>query len=248
MGRILTREEWSRRRRRNRRILIVIITLLALCILAMTVFLITKTVQRGRISKSGLLHDLKDELLGNNREGVQAIDKLLSNGAEIKASYLTPNEYSRPQTPLKDINSLVIHYTANPGTSAENNRSYFEGLARKQTTYASSHYIIGLEGEVLQCIPLNEVAFASNHRNNDSISIECCHEDETGKFNEATYSTLVALTAALCMEFNLGEEDIIRHYDVTEKLCPLYYVENEEEWLQFRKDVMKQIEEIEEKE
>jgi N-acetylmuramoyl-L-alanine amidase CwlA len=40
------------------------------------------------------------------------------------------------------------------------------------------------------------------------------------------------------VEFGLEEEDIIRHYDVTGKLCPLYYVEHEEEWLQFRRDVM----------
>lgn len=246
MRRILTREEWSRRRRRNRILLILVLAVLTLFILTMTAFIIYRTIKRGSISEGGIIHDIKDDLLGSNREGIPAIEELLSNGVKISGNYLTPNEYSRPQTMLKDINSIVIHYTANPGTSAENNRSYFEGLATKHTTYASSHYIVGLEGEVLQCVPLNEVAFASNDRNNDSLSIECCHEDETGKFNETTYSSLVSLTAALCVQFNLGEEDIIRHYDVTGKLCPLYYVEHEEEWFQFRKEVMVKVEEIKE--
>ena len=42
---------------------------------------------------------------------------------------------------------------------------------------------------------------------------------------------MVELTAWLCREFRLDpEEDVIRHYDVTGKLCPLYYVEHPEEW------------------
>ncbi len=244
MRRILTREEWSRRRRRNKIILIFIIAILTLAILVMTVLITYRVVQRDNISNQGLIHDIKDDFLGSNWDGIAAIEGQLSNGVEISSEYLTPNEYSRPKTPLKDINSIVIHYTANPGTTAANNRSYFEGLAKKHTTYASSHYIIGLEGEIIQCIPLNEIAFASNNRNDDTLSIECCHEDETGRFNEATYASLVSLTAALCIEFDLGEEDIIRHYDVTEKLCPLYYVEHEDEWYEFRKEVMVKVEEL----
>jgi N-acetylmuramoyl-L-alanine amidase len=222
MRKILTREEWRKRRHRKRVVLIALSFLLLVVIIALTAIIILEVVNRR----------------GNTVEGKEAIDKALSNGVVIEENYLTPNDYSRPQTPLKKVNAIVIHYTANPGTSAANNRSYFEGLARKKTTYASSHYIIGLEGEVLQCVPLNEISFASNDRNADTISIENCHEDETGKFNEATYQSLVALTASLCVEFGLKEEDIIRHYDVTGKLCPLYYVENEEEWLQFRREVM----------
>lgn len=244
MRRILTKDEWRKRRQREKTVLIIVNLILTLAILVLALFIVYKVIHGDKPSDRGLIHDITDELLGSNQTGITAIDEVLSNGVEIDQALLTPNEYSRPQTPLKDIKSIVVHYTANPGTTAKNNRSYFNGLAKKHTTYASSHYIIGLEGEVIQCVPLNEIAFASNNRNNDSLSIECCHEDETGKFNSTTYSSLVALTAALCNEFNLGEEDIIRHYDVTKKRCPLYYVENEEEWYQFRKEVMSKVEEI----
>lgn len=172
----------------------------------------------------------------------ETITGTLSNGEVVKVDYLTPNRYSRPGTELKQINAVVVHYTANPGTSAKNNRSYFEGLKTKGTTYASSHYIIGLEGEVLQIIPLTEEAYASNDRNGDTIAIECCHPDETGEFNEQTYASLVSLTAALCVEFDLGEEDVIRHYDVTGKPCPLYYVEHEDAWEVFKADVADEVE------
>ncbi len=172
---------------------------------------------------------------------IPTINETLSNGTVIKVDYLNPNPYSRPQISLKKVKGIVIHYTANPGTSAKANRSYFQGLAKKKAVKASSHYIVGLEGEVIQCIPLTEIAYASNERNYDTISIESCHPDETGKLNDNTYESLVTLAAHLCIEFGLDEEDVIRHYDVTQKMCPKYYVENEDAWLQLKADVKEEI-------
>jgi N-acetylmuramoyl-L-alanine amidase CwlA len=174
----------------------------------------------------------------------ETISSSYLNGLSIKADYLTPNEYSRPQTRLKKVNAIVIHYTANPGTSAKNNRSYFDGLARSHATKASSHFIIGLKGEILQCIPLNEISYASNNRNSDTISIECCHPDESGKFNDKTYASLIALAARLCAEYDLTEKDIIRHYDVTGKECPLYYVKHEDAWEQMKTDIMAEADKL----
>jgi N-acetyl-anhydromuramyl-L-alanine amidase AmpD len=195
MSRILSKEEWLRRRRRRKLTLLIIIASTALLIILLILLFVIKAVSGG--------------LGTSNRK--ETLEQALSNGAAVKIDYLTPNRYSRPGTRLKKINGIVIHYTANPGTSAENNRSYFEGLKDKRTTYASSHYIIGLEGEILQLIPLTEESYASNDRNDDTIAIECCHQDSTGEFNEKTYNALISLTAALCAEFNLDKEDIIRH-------------------------------------
>lgn len=163
---------------------------------------------------------------------------------DVQEMYLTENEYSRPGISLKTVNGVVIHYTANPGSTAENNRNYFEGLKDSQVTYASSHYIVGLDGEIVQCIPLDEIAYASNERNDDTISIEVCHEDESGKFNEETYQSLVKLVAWICGEYNLKENDIIRHYDITGKICPKYYVEHEDAWKDFKTQVFDYIEEF----
>ena len=81
------------------------------------------------------------------------------------------------------------------------------------------------------------MAYASNNRNSDTVSIECCHPDESGKFTDATYKSLVQLVAWLSQKFGLDTDDIIRHYDVTGKDCPKYFVENVEAWEQFKKDV-----------
>ena len=177
------------------------------------------------------------------QDAVQETGQIDWTGApEIDVELLDGNEYSRPGIALEQVNSIVIHYTANPGSSAMANRDYFEGLKDAHTTKASSHFIVGLDGEVVQCIPTTEIAYASNNRNADTISIECCHPDDTGAFNTATYQSMVQLTAWLCNRFGLTGQDVIRHYDVTGKICPKYFVEHEDAWEQFKTDVQQQIE------
>ena len=157
----------------------------------------------------------------------------------VEKDYLKVNPYSRPGDPLEHINGVVIHYVGNPGTTAHANRNYFQSLSSgMEDTYASSHFIVGLDGEVIQCVPLTEVAYASNTRNGDTVSIEVCHPDETGEFSPVTYARTVELTAWLCRSFKLDPDtDVIRHYDVTGKECPRYYVEHPEAWDGFRRDV-----------
>ena len=166
---------------------------------------------------------------------------------DIDVKLLEANEYSRPGTKVDIIKGIVIHYTANPGTSALNNRNYFNNLKDTHDTYASSNFIVGIEGEIIQCVPTWEVAYASNDRNNDTISIENCHINEDGSFEKATYDSLVHLTAWLTVKFGLTTDDIIRHYDVTGKLCPKYFVEHEDKWKVFKKDVQLYIDECYEK-
>ena len=148
--------------------------------------------------------------------------KVIEKEPEMKVDLLTPNEYSRPQSALEEVKGIVIHYTGNPGTTAKQNRSYFESLKDTKQTKASSHFVVGMEGEIIQCIPSSEMSYASNDRNIDTLSIECCHKDETGEFTQETYDSLVGFVAWLCGKFNLPVDSVIRHYDVTGKECPVY--------------------------
>ncbi len=165
------------------------------------------------------------------------LSKIDENRPELDVELLTVNPYSRPGTALAQVNGIVIHYTANPGATAIANRNYFENLKDTHTTKASSHFVVGLDGEIVQCIPTAEIAYASNDRNKDTIAIECCYQNEDGSFNQATYDSVIQLTAWLCAKFGLTSENVIRHYDVTGKMCPLYYVEHEDAWQQFKADV-----------
>lgn len=161
---------------------------------------------------------------------------------EFEVDLLTINEYSRVGYVLPEVKNIFVHYTANAGTSAAQNRSYFENLKDTHETSASAHFIIGYEGEAIQCIPLNEVGYAVMQRNFDSVSIECCYLDESGKFTDATYNKLIEMLAWLVTKYSLKPTDILRHYDEGGKLCPKYYVEHEDEWNKLIEDVAAYIE------
>lgn len=134
---------------------------------------------------------------------------------------------------LEDITGIAIHYVGNPGSTAQQNRNYFGNPG----TEVNAHFLVGLDGEILQCLPLEEKSSATSERNRDTISIEVCHPDEFGEFTPESYDALVKLTAWLLDVCQLDETAVIRHYDVTGKLCPLYYVEHEDAWLQLKADI-----------
>lgn len=156
---------------------------------------------------------------------------------KITEMFLTPNKYSRPGIKLEKVTKIAVHYVGNPKSTAKNNRDYFENLKDTHERYVSAHFIIGLEGEIIQCIPLSEWSYCTNQANGYSISIECCHPDSTGKFNKATEDSLAELCAYLCRKFGLTADDIIRHYDVTGKHCPLWYVSHPEDFNAFKERV-----------
>lgn len=72
---------------------------------------------------------------------------------EIDVQLLDINEYSRPGIESDGITGIVIHYTANPGSTAQENRDYFEGLKDSHETSASSNFVVGLEGRSSSVCP-----------------------------------------------------------------------------------------------
>ena len=182
------------------------------------------------------------EEISGNASGNGGPEQWQAEGAPfIDVELLTPNSYSRPQISMEQVNYIAIHYTANPGATAQNNRDYFENLSISHEAKVSCHFVVGLEGEVIQCIPTSEMSYATNSRNVDSISIECCHKDDTGVFEQETYDSVVKLAAWLCARFGLTSEQVIRHYDVTGKECPKYYVDHPDAWEQMKADISAQI-------
>lgn len=157
---------------------------------------------------------------------------------KIKDMLITPNKWSRPQTKIGTIKRIVVHWVGNAGSTAENNAKYFNSLKDGRGIYASSHYIIGNDGVVIRCVPENEVAYHASSANNYSIGVEVCHPDNTGKYTDAAYKALILLLVDLCKRYKLEPtQAIIRHYDVTGKDCPRYYVKNPNEWKKLKQEV-----------
>ena len=185
------------------------------------------------------LEDVQPVVSSSLVQGLSATD--YAKHPEWEENFLTPNEYSRPGEALEEISSIFVHYTANPNTSAAQNRSYFEQLKDTHITSASAHFIIGYDGEIIQCIPLDEIAYAVQSRNYDSVSIECCYKSADGSFTQETYDSLIDLLAWLTDVYHLSTDDILRHYDCGGKKCPIYYTEHEDAWERLKKDVAEKL-------
>jgi N-acetylmuramoyl-L-alanine amidase len=183
----------------------------------------------------------------------------------IKESFLPINIFSRSGKILSGVKFLVIHYTNNPRQSAKGCHEYFTLLENQkespETKYASAHYIIGLNGEILQCMPEKEVAYhvgstaldpnsckiytdikrglcGEANPNYNSIGIEVCHSDSTGKFNQVSKESLILLARDIVLRYKLTKNQVVRHYDIVGwKKCPKYYVDNNNEWYSLIDDI-----------
>ena len=158
---------------------------------------------------------------------------------KVKEILITPNKWSRPQIKIGTIKNIVVHWVGNAGSTAENNAKYFDSLKDGRGVYASAHYIIGNDGVVIRCVPENEVAYHASKANNYSIGIEVCHPDNAGKYTDLAYKALIELLVDLCSRYKLDPtQAIIRHYDVSGKDCPRFYVKNAEAWKKIKQDVV----------
>jgi len=179
----------------------------------------------------------------------------------IQRDLLTVNPFSRPGKKLTAAKAIVLHWVANPGTTAKQNRNYFEGLKNQSldnasARFASAHFIVGISGEVIQCLPCEEMAYhvgakaytlaavgrLGHYPNNCTIGIELCHPAEDGKFSAETLTAAAELCALLCNQFGLDPvKDIWTHYGITEKNCPKWFVDHPDKFEDFKQDVARII-------
>ena len=145
------------------------------------------------------------------------------------------------------IRYIVIHYTGNDGDTAMNNAKYYAGNVVK----TSAHYFVD-EKEIVQSVDDLRVAWAVGGKkypscpqtgggtlhgrclNANSISIELCDAKKDGVYapSAKTVAQALELTKVLMKKYNIPASNVIRHFDVTGKLCPAYWSgrENAGKW------------------
>lgn len=145
------------------------------------------------------------------------------------------------------IRYIVIHYTGNDGDTAMNNAKYYASNVVK----TSAHYFVDAM-EVIQSVDDLRVAWAvggkkypscpqtgggtmyGKCKNANSISIELCDAVKNGVYapGAKTVAQALELTKALMKKYNIPASNVIRHFDVTGKLCPAYWSgkENAGKW------------------
>lgn len=130
------------------------------------------------------------------------------------------------------VEYLVIHYTGNDGDSAYSNARYFE---QALTPPVSAHYFVD-DQRIVRTVPEDHIAYhcgASTYRhprcrNGNSIGIELCDSCRDGAVmvTDKTLRRAAELVGQLMKVYNIPADRVLRHYDVTGKNCPAYWVED----------------------
>lgn len=147
--------------------------------------------------------------------------------------------YSQIRRRASDIKYVVIHYTGNNGDTARNNLNYFH----ENKVSASAHFFVD-EKETCCSVPWDNIAWhcgAKKYihdecRNANSIGIEICsRKDSNGEyyFHNNAVKLAAQLTAQQMKNYNIPIYNVVRHYDVTGKICPAPFME-ESEWKAFK--------------
>jgi len=186
---------------------------------------------------------------------------------DIKQDFIPVNKYSRPGIVRSETLGAVVHGTGKAGQRAWETRNFFESLKDGKTKnlnnkwYASTQYIIDIDGGVLQTMPEDEVAYHCGAEeytdeakdafgfycalplspNLCTVGVELCHPDWTGELTDRTLVSAVELFADICYRHNLPTSYLMRHYDITEKHCPEYFADHPGEFYDFRIEVAKSI-------
>jgi N-acetylmuramoyl-L-alanine amidase CwlA len=125
-------------------------------------------------------------------------------------------------------------------STAKNNADYY---AREKISASAHYFVDGIS--IWQSVEDYNVAWhcgakVYKHpecRNQNSIGIEMCvKKDKKGNwyFEPATVKNTIELVKSLMRKYNIPIENVIRHYDVTGKICPAPYVNNTSEWNEFK--------------
>ena len=142
---------------------------------------------------------------------MQITDRLIPRG-----------KYNRPA--VKSVpKRICVHYTGDCGASADRLALFFTTNANAKT---SSQYIVGMAGEVIRCVPDDEIAYAAAGKNNGTIHIEVCYKRADGGFEEESIAALNELVLYLMERYHIAAKNVLRHYDLTGKFCPAYYVDS----------------------
>lgn len=149
---------------------------------------------------------------------MKIIDKIISK-----------NRYNRiglASTPKR----ICVHYTGQAGTGADRLALYYANVAAgmfpdKPNSWTSTQYIVGLNGEVVRIVPDNEISYAASGHNDGTLHIEVCYKHNSGEFEQASKTALRELVQYLMKKYGIPADKVLRHYDLTGKRCPAYYVD-----------------------
>ena len=157
---------------------------------------------------------------------------------KFKEIWCNKSNFREANRTADDIDYIVIHYTGNDGDIDENNGNYF----KNNYVGASAHYFVDSDSVTRSIADKNiawhcgdDVYYHPYCRNSNSIGIEICDDNYNGSIypSAKTIENAILLTQRLMKKYNIPKENVIRHWDVTHKLCPAYWcgsAEKDKRW------------------
>lgn len=153
----------------------------------------------------------------------------------VEINYVPCHFTNYQRNRVAQIQYIVIHYTGNDGDTDSSNAKYFQ----RPNIGASAHYFVDSDS-ITQSVKDQDIAWHCGTRNvyqhpkcrnTNSIGIEICDDVKNGKVypSDKAVQNALRLTKWLMAKYNIPQKNVIRHYDVTGKQCPAYWV-NESKW------------------
>lgn len=142
---------------------------------------------------------------------------------------------------IEEKQYIVIHDTANynRGADAMAHYKYFNTANRN----ASAHYFVD-DNSIVELIDPNLRAWhcgdkkGSNITNKNSIGIELC-VNKDGNYT-LTKQNSIELITKLMIDFNITPSRVVRHFDVTGKVCPASMAQKDWKiWNEYKEEIIK---------
>lgn len=179
----------------------------------------------------------------------------------IIKDFLSPGQGVRTGAKLGGVEGLVWHWIGVCQSDAYQVRGSFTG------TLLGTQYISDYNtGDILQVMPEDEMAnhvgankytatktalLGGKSPNLHLVGVECCIGDkvipadwatpgkhmELGRPSEKQYRGMVEFSADFLTRHGLGVDRLFRHYDITGKLCHIWFCKDEARWSNFKADV-----------
>ena len=169
---------------------------------------------------------------------------------------LQKGKHTRSGIAMPNVFGIVVHWLGNAGQGPGGLIRYFDSIRDNGPRFASYHYVIDFDGNVVCLIPEDEVAWHAGPSDKTNpvirdvlprlpnwctVGVAICHKEWTGQPTAKTESSLVALCVDVCNRHHLTSNRVFRHNDITGKVCPRWYVDNPDRWLALRGEIAKHL-------
>lgn len=149
---------------------------------------------------------------------------------------IIPYGANNPDRPINP-DTIVIHYSGGACVTAE---TLARCLVNNNANNVSANYCVD-DKDIICTIPPGYMSYGVTGHNNHIVNVEVCFKDPAGRFELNTIANIRRIVKKCMRDFNISADKVVRHYDLTGKKCPWYYVDNPEEWTRLHRMITRGV-------